>query len=155
MPHVPEKPEPGLWHRYFAIECNNRAWDLTTASRNAHDDDEMLNAAHASAFHWQIAGNELNHMRATMLLAEVHALRGLGRTALAYATAMRDYFLNRSTPDWEIAFTHTIHAHAAYAAGERDLHRASYASAVEAIAAIANPKEREIVEQTFAHVPRP
>ena len=155
MPHVPDKPDPALWHRYFAIECNNRAWDLTTAARTTPEDDEMLNAAHAAAFHWQIAGNELNHMRATMLLAEVHALRGLGRSALAYATTMRDYFLARQTPDWEVAFTHAIHAHAAHAAGERELHRASYEHAVQAIAVIADPKDREIVDKTFAHVPKP
>ena len=155
MPHIPDKPDPALWHRYFAIDCNNRAWDLTTAARSARDDDEMLNAAHASAFHWQIAGNELHHMRATMLLAEVHALCGLGRSALGYATRMRGYFLGRDTPDWEIAFTHAIHAHAAWVAGERQVHRASYDEAVKAIAAIADAKEREIVEKTFTHVPRP
>jgi len=155
MPHVPEQADPALWHRYFAMDCNNRAWDLSIAARGADEDDEMLNAAHAAAFHWRFAGNELNHMRATMLLAEVHALRGLGRTAFAYATKMRSYFLGRATPDWEIAFTHAIHAHAAYAAGERELHRRSYDEAVRTVAAILDPKEREIVEQTFAHVPRP
>jgi hypothetical protein len=155
VPHVPETADPALWHRYFAIECNNRAWDLSIATRGADADDEILNVAHAAAYHWRIAGNELNHMRATMLLAEVHALRGLGRTALAYATTMRDYFLGRTTPDWEVAFTHAIHAHAACAAGERELHRRSYDAAVRAVAAVADPKDREIVAQTFAHVPRP
>ena len=155
MPHVPETADVAAWHRYFAIDCNNRAWDLSIAARNAEADDEMLNVAHAAAFHWHVAGNELNHMRATMLLAEVHALRGLGRTALGYANRMRDYFLGRPTPDWELAFTHAIHAHAAYAAGERESHWRSYDEAVRAIAAIADAKEREIVEQTFAHVPRP
>ncbi|HTO58588.1 MAG TPA: hypothetical protein VMJ74_12370 [Pseudomonadales bacterium] len=155
MPHVPETADIAAWHRYFAVDCNNRAWDLSVAARSAEADDEMLNVAHAAAFHWHYAGNELNHMRATMLLAEVHALRGLGSTALGYATRMRDYFLGRTTPDWELAFTHAVFAHAAYAAGERESHRRSYDEAVRAVAAIADPKEREIVEQTFVHVPRP
>jgi hypothetical protein len=53
-------------------------------TRSAAEDQEMLNAAHASAWHWAGVGTELNRMRATMLLAEVHALLGLGQSALAY-----------------------------------------------------------------------
>jgi hypothetical protein len=155
MPHVPTGTDPALWHRYFAIECNNRAWDLSVSARSTADDDEMLNAAHASAFHWQIAGNELNHMRAKMLLAEVHASVGLGKSALEYANDVRRYFLSRETPDWEIAFTHVVHAHAAYAAGDAALHRNAYAESVRAIAAIKDEGERASVEKSFAHVPRP
>jgi len=155
MPHTPEDNDPLKWHRYFAIECNNRAWDLSTSTRSPEDDEEMLNVAHASALHWQIAGNELNHMRACMLLAEVHALRGLGDTALLYAHRMERYFLNRETPDWEVAFTHAILAHAAFAAGDLALHRRAYADAVVAIEQIAEEAERKIVVQTFEHIPAP
>ena len=45
----------------------------------------MLDVAHASAHHWAHAGDELNRMRAAMLVAEVHALLGMGPTALALA----------------------------------------------------------------------
>ena len=155
MPHIPDKLDPALWHRYFAIECNNRAWDLSVSVRSAADDAEMLNAAHASAFHWQIAGNELNHMRAKMLLAEVHAWVGLGKSALEYANDVRRYFLNRETPDWEIAFTHVVHAHAAYAAGDAALHRSAYEESARAIAAVKDEEERAIVEKSFAQVPCP
>jgi hypothetical protein len=78
----------------------------------------MQDAAHASAWHWAAVGNELNRMRATMLLAEVHALLGHGATALAYAREMRGYFLAADAPDWELAFTHAVHAHAAHAAAD-------------------------------------
>src|SRR5262245_54355706 len=155
MPHVPDKPDPALWHRYFAIECNNRAWDLSVAARSAAEDEEMLNAAHAAAFHWQIAGNELNHMRAKMLLAEVHASLGLGKLALVYASEVCRYFLSREMPDWEIAFTHVVRAHAAHAAGDAALHRSAYEESVRAIAAIKDQAERVIVEKSFALVPRP
>ena len=101
-------------------------------------------------------GNELNHARATMLLAQAHALLGHGRTALAYAQEMRDYFLARQeSADWEVALTHAIHAHAAHAAGEMDVHRAAYAQASAAVAAIAGAQDRAIVEQTFRQVPLP
>ena len=115
----------------------------------------MLSVAHASAWHWTKVGTELNRMRATMLLAEVHALLGLGQSALAHAEKMRTYFLGVQPPDWEVAFVHVVHAHAASAAGETEKHRASYGLAVAALEAVSNDKERGIVASTFGHVPKP
>lgn len=143
------------WHKRFAIGTNNLAWDLSVQPRTSQQDREMLDAAHASSYHWQQIGTELNRMRATMLLAEVHALLGNGTLALSLATAMRDYFLSHDTADWEVAFTHAIHAHAAWVAGQSDLHRSAHAEAVAAIAAIADEEDRRVVVATFMHVPLP
>jgi len=33
MPHTPEDLEPDNWHRYFAMENNNRAWQLAIEDR--------------------------------------------------------------------------------------------------------------------------
>lgn len=156
MPNTPETTDPNEWHHYFAMEQNNRAWTLVEQpTRTAAEDDEMLNTAHASALHWNKIGTELNHMRAKMLLAAVHAQLGFGESALAYAEAMRSFFLGRETPDWEVAFVHTIHAHAAHAAGKPALHRESYTRAVQAIDAIKGDKDREIGLRTFNKVPKP
>jgi hypothetical protein len=143
------------WHRRFAAAANNRAWELTVQTRTAAEDREMLNAAHASAWHWGKVGTELNRMRATMLIAEVHALLGLGGSALEHAEEMRTYFLGVQSPDWEVAFVHVIHAHAASAAGETEKHRASYALAVAAVEAVLSEEERSNVASTFGHVPKP
>jgi hypothetical protein len=143
------------WHRRFAAAANNRAWELSVQIRSAEEDQDMLNAAHASAWHWAKVGTELNRMRATMLLAEVHALLGFGRSALAYAEEMRAYFLQVQSPDWEMAFVHTVHSHAASAAGDVEKHRNSYLLAVAAIEGIADEDERRNVASTFVHVPKP
>jgi hypothetical protein len=147
--------EAAAWHRRFAMSCNNRAWDLAAAPRAAAEEREMLDAAHASAWHWSQVGTEQNRMRATMLLAEVHALAGHGTPAMAYAREMRSYFLGRDTPDWELAFTHAIYAHAAHVAGDAEEHRAAYRMAVEALNAIADAADRAIVARTFELVPAP
>ena len=148
--------EAAAWHRRFAAASNNRAWDLSSVqTRNPAQDEEMLNAAHASAWHWAKVGSELNRMRATMLLAEVHALLGFGRSALAYAEEMRSYFLGVQSPAWEVAFVHVVHAHAASAAGETEKYRASYGLAVAAIEAVSNEEERRNLAGTFSHVPKP
>ena len=148
--------EAASWHRRFAAQCNNRAWELSVQkTRSAAQDREMLDAAHASAWHWALCGDELNRMRATTLLAEVHALLGMGPSALAFAESMRDYYRGHPPPDWELAITHAIHAHAAHAAGRSDEHRESWARAEAALAAIASDEDRRIVSATFAQVPRP
>jgi hypothetical protein len=143
------------WHRRFAVASNNRAWDLSVQSRSGAEDQEMLNAAHTSAWHWWKVGTELNRMRATMLLAEVHALLGFGKSALGYAEEMREYFLRVGAPDWETAFVRVVHAHAASAAGETAKHRMSHELATAALATISNEEERRIVASTFNHVPKP
>lgn len=156
MSNVPD-PDPELtWHRRFAMQCNNRAWALSVMARTPEQDAEMLSAAHASAWHWGQIGTELQRMRAAMLLAEVHALLGHGATALALAGPMRDYFVGAAgTPDWELAFAHGIHAHAAARAGDARSHAGSHAAAQAALAVISDPEDRAIVEQTFAHIPAP
>jgi len=155
MPDLPENTDPESWHRYFAMECNNRAWSLSVRTRTAEEDLEMLDAAHASAFHWNAVGTELNRVRAKMLLAEVHSLLGLADSAMAYADEVRGYFIGGDAPDWEIAFVHAIHAHAAAIAGDADTHRQSYEEARRAVEAIADEEDRKIVLETFAHGPPP
>ena len=143
------------WHERFAMACNNRAWELAVQRRTASEDREMLDAAHASAWHWGRIGTELNRMRATMLLAEVHALLGMGPSALALAEEMRGYFVAHECADWELAFTHAIHAHAAHAAGRLAEYREAHGKAAAALHAIAGEEDRKIVAQTFDQIPRP
>ena len=153
MSQQPEETQ--AWHKRFAAQCNNRAWELSTAQRTPQQDREMLDAAHGSAWHWAKIGTELNHMRAVMCLAEVHALLGHGQIALAYVQEMRSYFLGRDTDDWELALTHAIYAHAAAVAGKADEHRTAYQAATVALAAIVDEEDREIVARTLAQVPAP
>lgn len=152
----PQDTKPELWHRFFGASANNRAWELAESPADQIKGVELLNAAHAAAWHWQQIGTELNRMRALMLLAEAHAKTGLGSSALAYADEMRAYFLGVSeTPDWELAFVHVIHAHAASAAQAKALHAQSYALADQAIKVIADEEDRAIVLKVFQHVPVP
>jgi len=151
-----ESDDANAWHKRFAAQANNRAWDLTTVTRSPDEDREMLDTAHAAAWHWRAIGTELHRMRATMLLAEVHAQLGHGASAFEFAQTMHAYFVgNPQTPDWEIAFAHAIQAHAAAIAGVSAIHRRAFESAVAAIQAIASEEDRAIVMKTFAQIPRP
>ena len=156
MPKSPDDLEPASWHRYFGASANNRAWELAECEPAQIDIDELLDAAHAAAWHWKVIGNELNRMRAVMLLAHAHAVAGLSKSAVRYANATRTYFLsNPNTPDWEVAFTHVVHAYAMTSAQLHDEHAASYAAAMTAIESIQDNEDRAIVERVLRHVPRP
>lgn len=142
--------ELAKWNRWFAIETNNRAWRLSESTlRTQAEDAEMLHSAHAAALHWSKVGTELHNIRATMLLAHVHALLGLGATALPYARRAFDYVRSHDSPPWEVAFAHAVLANAAAAAGNRELHAEHYGTARELGARLEPPEERAIFEATF------
>lgn len=155
MPHKPEDSSEQSWHRYFAMECNNRAWALAIVDRSAEEDLEMLNAAQASLYHWTAIGTRLNQIRAKMLVAEVHSLLGIGDSASLLAREVSEYFSTHAGPDWELAFVATIDAHAASVSGDSERHAASHKRAQALLDSIADPEDRLIVQATFERVPAP
>lgn len=73
-------------HRWFAVELNNRSWDLIEAkARTAQEDQLLIHTAHASTYHWLQAGTPLNHQRALCLLANAYNAVGDYAPALRYA----------------------------------------------------------------------
>jgi hypothetical protein len=73
-------------HRWFAVEFNNRAWDLVEkVGRSATESDEMIHSAHAACIHWLAVGKAINHVRAQCLLATAYASAGLGEAAVRHA----------------------------------------------------------------------
>jgi hypothetical protein len=90
------RPDPEaveIMPRFFAVECNNRAWELTEqASRSEEEAHEMRTTAHAAAYHWAVVAPPVNRMRAHMLLAEVAAQDGNSALALSLAQSCYKFF---------------------------------------------------------------
>ena len=150
MQNTPDNLLPDSWHKYFAIQANNTAWTLSESLADISLNTEILDTAHASAWHWRVVGKEINHMRSVMLLALVHARMNMGPSAWAYAERMKRYFTDKAdTPDWELAFTHTVHALAARAVGNTTAFETSRQAAVTCIDAIGSPEDRGVVMKTF------
>ncbi|MFM1948390.1 MAG: hypothetical protein RL706_411 [Pseudomonadota bacterium] len=153
MRQSPDNLLPENWHKYFAIEANNAAWSMSEAVADVSLRIDLLDAAHAAAWHWRVVGKEINQMRSVMLLALVHARMNMGPSAWAYAERMRMYFTDKNdTPDWELAFTHTVHALAARAFGKTAEFQASRQAAIASIALIRDKNDREVVLKTFQHI---
>jgi len=143
------------WHRYFAAECNNRAWDLASKSdRIPTEDQEMLNLAHASAYHWSALGKPVNNARADITLAHIHALLGHGQDAMKYALRALAFFESSPAEDWDLAFAHSELAFAAAVLGDEYLHAKHYALAKEQGEAIKEDENRQVFLDEFAKIPR-
>jgi hypothetical protein len=156
MADAPAPEDVQKWNKWFAVECNNRAWRLAEqTSRSAAEDEEMLNAAHAAALHWAKVGTELHRARAAILLGQAHALLGDGKRALQYAREAFAYVSEHESPAWQVAFAHAVLANAAAANDERSLHHTHYARAKALGSALTEEEERNIFEATFRTVPAP
>ena len=152
----PSSQEIAEWDYWFAAYFNNLAWTLAEREeRTPAEGEEMLHLAHASALHWSRVGNELNKMRADMLLAHVHALLGNGPLALSYAERFYEYFSSQPGPDSEMALAEAIVANAAAAAGNGPLHREHYARAKVLGEAIAENRDRIVFRRIFNQVREP
>lgn len=156
MAFTPSDEDIQKFHKWHAVECNNRAWSLAEApQRTPTEDEEMLHAAHAAAFHWSRVGTELHQARARMLLAHVHALLGNGAAALDWSRRSHETLLAHDPPDWERAFSHAVLAHAAHAAADSRLHGTEYARAASLGEAIADPEDKAIFQRFFRTLPVP
>ena len=84
---MPEPPiDVAKAHRWFAVECNNAAWNLVEKpSRTVDEVQELIHVAHAAAWHWQAVGTSLNRQRAENLLATVYVLAGDAAAAVRHA----------------------------------------------------------------------
>ncbi|WP_201755524.1 hypothetical protein [Paenibacillus glycinis] len=73
-------------HKKLAAETFNATWDLIEKkNRSAYDDDTMVNAAHASRYHWGMAGTPLHAARGEWLISRVYSLVGRAEPALVHA----------------------------------------------------------------------
>src|SRR5438309_2273817 len=152
---MPDEKEIEKWHRWFAIECNNRGWSLSAkADRSDTENHEMLLAAWAAAFHWSKIGQPINAARAELLLAHVHALLGDGERALRCARRCLQYCEMNPCEDWDLAFAHGGMAHAAVALGDSALHAEHYATAEKLGHAIKDEQDRAIFFEEFARLPK-
>ena len=153
MARQPTQKTIDKWQRWFAIECNNRTWDLASKPERTPDEDrEMLLGAYAAAFHWSIIGKPINDARADLALAHVHALLGHDM-ALDYAQRCLAFFENNDGEDWDLAFAHAEMAHAAAVIGDYELHARHYAMAKERGLAIKDEEDRNIFMEEFVRIP--
>ncbi len=107
----------------FAKKIHGSVWRLLEKpDRSAADDEEMINAAHASLFHWRSAGTGLNHQRGEWLIARVYTVIGDKQAAMRHAVRCSELTEEHKDlmVDFDIAFAYEClaRAHALYGSKE-------------------------------------
>lgn len=134
-------------HRYFAQSTNRRVWDLLQKpNRSPAENDEMLHAAHASAYHWGVAGTVVHQQRAEWLLSRVHVVLGHGNESLRHA--QRCFELTEANrgmmQDFDIAYAFEGLARAQAILGDHKLAEEFLVLAEQAGNAIVDEEDRSI-----------
>ena len=149
------------WHRQQAVDLFNFTWTLIDKpDRSPDEEDLMIHAAHASRYHWQIAGDAVNYLRGDWQLARVYTLLNLPERAVHYAQWCLQHCRDHHISDFDLAFAYEALARALACAGETAGAQEHYRLAEHAGEQIAEEDDRRQFQQElragpwFDHVTR-
>jgi hypothetical protein len=140
----------GVDHRQLGVDLYNHTWTLLEKeNRTRADDDELLSAAHASAYHWSRAGAGPEHAaRSQWQISRVNAVLGRGAAAVYHAERCLEHCTENGIGDWDLASAYEALARAHRAAGNETEYRLNLELGRAALAQIADEEDREhIAEQ--------
>jgi hypothetical protein len=147
--HEPAGLEPHE-HRAEAVALFNGVWQmLDLEDRTPAQDDQMVHAAHASRWHWSQAGELSGDQQLAVgewQCSRVYSVLGRGEPALHHARACLAICQDGGLGDWVVAAAYEALARAAAVAGDLGEARSWLARARTAVAAIADPEDREVIE---------
>lgn len=143
-------------HRALGAGLFNRSWDLLAVEdRTPDQDDELIDTAHASAWHWRQVGNAANAARSHWMCARVYAVLGRGEPAVHHARRAADILASGGDgiEDWDAAAAAEGMARALAVAGDTGGAAVWKAKAMEALGGIAHPEDRAVIERDLATLP--
>lgn len=145
-------------HRRLGKDLYNHTWTLIeTPDRTPEQVDEMIASTHASAWHWSMVGTLANAARSQWQIARVYSTLRRGEPALWHARRCLELAEAATAAgvadDWDIAAALEGLARALAVAGDPTTAEATRARAREALTAIADPEDREVIAQDLETSP--
>lgn len=137
-------------HRSLAVALFNDCRRLLEKTeRSAEEDDELLHAAHASAYHWLKAPEcePKNRARSEWLCSRVYAVLGRAEPALNHAERCLAFAEDHADnmDDWDLAFAYEALARAHRVAGDEPASSRYERLAREAAEQIEDAEDRQVV----------
>jgi len=134
-------------HETLAKQINGEVWSLLDKpDRTVEEDERLVLAAHASAYHWLYAGTPVHRQRGEWMLAHVHTV--LSRESPARHHARRCLTLTETfaaeMKDFDVAYAYEAMARAAALAEDVDTARRYLPLAEVRGAHIADEEDRTI-----------
>jgi hypothetical protein len=142
-------------HRFFAVECFNTTWDLIDLkARNAEQDEEMIERAFASLWHWRQRPDHTprNVAMGCWQVSRVLALAGRGDEALRYGERAARVCADEALDAFMTGFAHEARARAQLARGDEGAAAAALADARAAAATIADADDRAHLERDLDEI---
>jgi hypothetical protein len=123
MPRAEPEFDQQAAHRHFSAHCFNQTWALMNEpSRTAEQNQEMLDASHASLWHWRKRG-ELTPIKLSVAywqLSRVHALLGSAAESERYGKLSLENASHADTPAFFRAYAFEALARAASLSGRQE-----------------------------------
>lgn len=136
--------------RQLGVDLFNEVWRLI---ETREDDELMLHAAHASAYHWSEAPEcePKNRARSEWQLSRVYTVLGRGEPALHHARRCLEICEEHpeNIEDWDLPFAYEALARAQRVAGMNDEAVGYKQKAQELGAEISDPEDREHLEEAL------
>ena len=134
-------------HMEFAKKLNGRVWELLAKEdRTQKEDDEMIQAAHASLYHWLQVGTAVHQQRGFWMLAHVYTV--LEHQEEALYNAERCLQITKQYPeqmqDFDFAYGFEGAARASALTGDRTKAAEYKKKASDAGEKIANEEDKSI-----------
>jgi pentatricopeptide repeat protein len=131
-------------HRQLGVDLFNFTWTLLdNANRTAEEDDMMIHAAHASAYHWRQVGEALNFARSDWQLSRVYAVLDRPEAALYHARHSLGICEAEGIGDFDLAFAYEALARAYAVSGQVDEAKSYLKEAKEAGQEIKDKEDRK------------
>lgn len=104
---VSKDEETLKYHKKFAVEFNNSAWDFFEMDTRTEEQTlDMLHMAHASRFHWGVVGTPMNLERGEWLVSRAYSEAGVAERAIFHGNNCLSICLENSIGDFDLAFAY-------------------------------------------------
>lgn len=131
-------------HKKLGISLFNQVWDLIDKADRSEDETEsMINAAHASLYHWMQVGEPVNFARGEWQVSRVYSLAGRAEPALHHAANSLRICLQNSIGDFDLAFAYEAMARAYALAGNKQKTKENVDLAMAASGSIREKEDRD------------
>lgn len=140
-------------HRKIGADLFNYTWSLLDKKRRTREeDDEMIRAAHASRYHWDQGGRDLNRSIGDWQISRVYAVLGQADLSRHHAELALQFARRGRVAPFYIAYAYEALARAA-AVSRRPKERDRYLARARTIGRkIRSRDDRRMLEEDLASV---
>lgn len=151
-PESPVADEVVLPGQSLATALTDEVWALLELEQRTPDEDDLLvHAAHAAAYHVRDDGTPSQIVRSEWLCSRVHAVLGRSEASLHHARRTLALCTSALIGDWDLAFAHEALARAHAVAGDGAAARRHMREARDV--RIADRVHRDLLEADLATIP--